>query len=278
MSSTLFSSETMRMVERLLAEVRCRLVPNAGPEASLARVLHDAVERGVTLETELRRLLAEHIIAAGLAEARTSSPAQLDVPYYKEEHILPSPEEEVNAADLSPPVGTANHSDAAVKARNAIGETAMIRWQPEGDPAEDRGRWICVETNRPFAATRWGATRWRSVEIRKHSNHPTDRQPVERSGGMPSNSPSVLAAIYAFLDACQKEARPPKAASVAGSLRRAFPELDISDADLADAIIREVSWAFIRNANAENFSAAVFERRGLDAWENEGGAIPETCS
>lgn len=103
----------------------------------------------------------------------------------------------------------------------------------------------------------------------------TEREPAERSGAMPSNSPRVLAAIHAFLDGCQKEAHPPETVGVAGSLRRAFPELDISDADLADALIREVSWAFISNADAESFLLAELERRGLDAWENEGGAIPE---
>lgn len=275
MSSALFTPENMRMIERLLAETGYGPQRDAGREASRARVLHDAVERGVTLETELRRLLAEQVKAAGGADARRS-PSKLDVAYHRQEHMLPSPEEEFDAAELSSPIGTANHNDTAVIARNAVGETAMIRWQPEGSPAGDRGRWICVETNRPFAATRWVPTTWSSVEIRMHSNHPTDLETVERSGAMPSNSPSVLVAIHAFLDACQKEARPPKPAGVAGSLRRAFPELDISDADLADAIIREVSWAFIGNADAESFSVAVLERRGLDAWENEGGAIPET--
>lgn len=100
----------------------------------------------------------------------------------------------------------------------------------------------------------------------------TDREPVERSGAMASNSPRVRAAIHAFLDGCQKEAHPPETVGVVGSLRRAFPELDISDADLADALIREVSWAFISNADAESFALAALERHGLDAWENEGGA------
>ena len=275
MSSALFTPETMRMIERLLSEVRCRPEPNAGREASLVRVLHDAVERGVTLETDLRRLLAEHV-KAGFVDARIASLGKFDVPYHRQEHMLPSPEEEFNAAELSFPIGTANHSDTVVIARNAVGETAMIRWQSGGALAGDRGHWTSVETNRPFAATRWVPTTWSALDIRKYSSRPTDWKTGERSGAIPSKSPSVLAAIHAFLDACQKEARPPKTAGVAGSLRRAFPELDISDADLADAIIREVSRAFISNADAEGSSAAVLEGRGLDAWENEGGAIPET--
>jgi hypothetical protein len=273
MSSALFTPENMRLIERLLAEVPCRFGPSAGREASSARVLHDAVERRATLETDLRRLVAEHV-KAWLADARISSPGKLDVPYHRQEHMLPSPEEEFNAAELSFPIGTANHSDTVMIARNAVGETAMIRWQSGGTQADDRGRWTSVETNRPFAATRWVPITWSAQDIRKHSSHPTDWKTGERTGTTPSKSPSVLAAIHAFLDACQKETRPLKTAGVAGSLRRAFPELDISDADLADAIIREVSWAFISSANA---SAAALERRGLDGWENEGGAIPETC-
>lgn len=276
MSSALFTPENMRMIERLLAEVGFRPESDAGRKASRTRVLHDAVEGGVTLETDLRRVLAEHVKAARLADARSSSPNPLDVPLHRQEHMLPSPEEEFNATALSSPMGTANHSDTVVIARNAVGETAMIRWQSEGMLAEDRGRWICVDTNRPFAATRWVPTAWSATEIRIHSSHPTDRDTVERSGAMPSSRPRVLAAIHAFLNACQKEAPPPKTAGVAGSLRRAFPELGISDADLADAIIREVSRAFIANADAGIFSAALLEMRALETWENEGGAIPLT--
>lgn len=275
MSSALLTPDNIRMINRLLAEVGCPK-RGAGREASRARLLHDAIEGGVILETDLRRLLAEHVKVAGIADARISSPSKHDVPYHRQEHMLPSPEEEFNVAELSFPIGTADHSDTVVIARNTVGETAMIRWQPEGLPAEERGRWVCIETNRPFAANRWVPTTWSAVEIRLHSSHPTDRETVDRSEAMPSTSPSVLAAIHAFLNACQKEARPPKTAGVAGSLRRAFPELDISDADLADAIIREVSWAFIRNADAGSFSPTLFEMRALETWENEGGAIPVT--
>lgn len=278
MSSAFPTPKHMNMIERLLAEVEgIRPERGAGQETIRARLLVSAIEGGMSLESDLRRLLAEHVRPVGWTDgSHALSHDKADVPYHRQEHMLPSPEEEYNAAELSSPIGTAEHSDTAVIARNTVGETALIRWQPDGPPAENRGRWVCLETNRPFAAARWVPTTWTAGEIRKHSSNPTDRRIAERSGATPSTSSGVLGAIHAFLSACQKEARPPKTAGVAGSLRRAFPELDISDADLADAIIREVARAFVSNADAEVFSAMVPEMSSLETWENEGGAIPVT--
>lgn len=53
----------------------------------------------------------------------------------------------------------------------------------------------------------------------------------------------VRAAIHAFLDACQREGRPVATSEALGAVRRVFPDLDISDSDLMDAITSEASTA-----------------------------------
>jgi hypothetical protein len=83
----------------------------------------------------------------------------------------------------------------------------------------------------------------------------------------------VRAAIGAFLNACQKEARPFATLEALGAIRRVFPDLDISDADLMDAITSEASIAgFDIRADADNLSTTP-KRNSLEEWDNEGGAI-----
>jgi len=53
----------------------------------------------------------------------------------------------------------------------------------------------------------------------------------------------VRAAIATFLNACQKEARPFAISQALGAVRSVFPDLDISDQDLVDAITSEASVA-----------------------------------
>jgi hypothetical protein len=52
----------------------------------------------------------------------------------------------------------------------------------------------------------------------------------------------VRAAIATFLNACQMEARPFAISEALGAVRRVFPDLDISDADLVDAIPARRRW------------------------------------
>jgi hypothetical protein len=59
----------------------------------------------------------------------------------------------------------------------------------------------------------------------------------------PILSAEVRAAIQAFLNACQEEATPFASIEAIGAVRRVFPGLDISDADLMDAITSEASAA-----------------------------------
>ena len=84
--------------------------------------------------------------------------------------------------------------------------------------------------------------------------------------------PEVRAAISAFLSACQKEARPLATSEALGAVRRAFPDLDISDPDLMDAIISEASMAGFDVDTPDPASAARM-RDSLEEWDNEGGAV-----
>ncbi|WEX89993.1 hypothetical protein PZN02_005335 [Sinorhizobium garamanticum] len=85
-------------------------------------------------------------------------------------------------------------------------------------------------------------------------------------------SPEVRAAISAFLSACQKEARPFATSEALGAVRRVFPDLDISDPDLMDAIISEASVAGFDVDTPDPASAARM-RDSLEEWDNEGGAV-----
>ncbi|OAP35275.1 hypothetical protein AU381_26465 [Sinorhizobium glycinis] len=85
-------------------------------------------------------------------------------------------------------------------------------------------------------------------------------------------SPEVRAAIGAFLSACQKEARPLATSEALGAVRRLFPDLDISDTHLADAIISEASLAGFHVVTPDHKSAAPM-RDSLEEWDNEGGAV-----
>ncbi|WP_373414757.1 hypothetical protein [Ensifer aridi] len=85
-------------------------------------------------------------------------------------------------------------------------------------------------------------------------------------------SPEVRAAISAFLSACQKEARPLATSEALGAVRRLFPDLDISDTYLVDAIISEASLAGFDVVTPDHKSAARM-RDSLEEWDNEGGAV-----
>ena len=88
-------------------------------------------------------------------------------------------------------------------------------------------------------------------------------------------SPEVRAAISVFLSACQKEARPFATTEALGAVRRVFPDLDISDTDLMDAIISEASLAGF-DVDIPDPQAAARMRDSLQEWDNEGGAIDKS--
>lgn len=83
----------------------------------------------------------------------------------------------------------------------------------------------------------------------------------------------VRAAIAAFLNECQNEARPFATSEALGAIRAIFPGLDISDAELEDAISSEAAVAgFDIDYDAPDGRATV-RRKALERWDNEGGAI-----
>ena len=85
--------------------------------------------------------------------------------------------------------------------------------------------------------------------------------------------PEVRAAIGAFLNECQKEAGPFAISEALGAIRRIFPDLDISDADLVDAITSEASHAGFDIEFDAPTSPETIKRRSHERWENEGEAI-----
>ncbi len=88
-----------------------------------------------------------------------------------------------------------------------------------------------------------------------------------------SISPEVRAAIAAFLNQCQNEARPFAATEALGAVRNIYPDLDISDCDLEDAISSEAATAGFDIDHDSRKGRAKVKRKALDRWENEGGAI-----
>ncbi|MGO4404422.1 hypothetical protein AB4Z10_09160 [Bosea sp. RAF48] len=131
MSSALLAPENLGMIERLLVELGYPPRRGAGQEASRARLLRDAVKGSVSLETDLRRLLAERVKPARRWR-RTYSPGKIGFPYGRQERMLPSPEEEFNVAGLSFPIGSTDHSDT-------VGGSEKCGWKNRDRVAMNNG-------------------------------------------------------------------------------------------------------------------------------------------
>ena len=86
----------------------------------------------------------------------------------------------------------------------------------------------------------------------------------------------VRAAITAFLNRCQSEATPFAGTEALGAIRTMFPELDISDGDLEDAISGEAANAGFDVGYQTRTGSARAKRKALERWDNEGGAIGKT--
>lgn len=85
-------------------------------------------------------------------------------------------------------------------------------------------------------------------------------------------SPEVRAAIAAFLGQCQTEARPFASEEAVGAIRRIFPGLGLTDADLLGAIGSEATVAGF-SVDGPVILPAATRQASLDRWDNEGGAI-----
>ena len=94
--------------------------------------------------------------------------------------------------------------------------------------------------------------------------------PVDATHHIP---PDVRAAIGTFLNECQKEARPFAISEALGAIRRIFPDLQISDGDLLDAITSEASTAGFDIDYDVPRKSETLKRKTLEEWDNEGGAI-----
>ena len=85
--------------------------------------------------------------------------------------------------------------------------------------------------------------------------------------------PDVRAAISAFLNECQKEAQPIALLEALAAIRRIFPDLEISDNDLVDAITSEASAAGLDIDSTIPVTSEKLTRESLGQWDDEGGAI-----
>ena len=88
----------------------------------------------------------------------------------------------------------------------------------------------------------------------------------------------VRAAIASFLNQCQSEAKPFAGTEALGAIRTMFPGLDISDADLDDAISSEAEKAGFDVGYDSPTGWARAKRKALQRWENEGGATGNTLN
>jgi hypothetical protein len=88
-------------------------------------------------------------------------------------------------------------------------------------------------------------------------------------------SPEVRAAISVFLNEAQKDTQPFTISDALTAVRRVFPDLEISDADLADAVASEASTAGLHILYDIDQSPEAGSR-SLERWDDEGGAIGMT--
>lgn len=86
----------------------------------------------------------------------------------------------------------------------------------------------------------------------------------------------VRAAIAAFLNECQNEARPLAAEQALGAIGAIFPNLNIPDEHLKDAILSEAAAADFDVK--EQDEPSVGNRNALERWDDEGGAIASVPS
>ncbi|WP_299938286.1 hypothetical protein [uncultured Nitratireductor sp.] len=100
-----------------------------------------------------------------------------------------------------------------------------------------------------------------------------DSTAMNKSRRAPHIPADVRAAISAFLSECQKNTRPFAVSEALDAVRRIFPELEVSDDGLLDAIASEASSAGFDTNFCIPAASETPKRIALERWDNEGGAI-----
>ncbi len=88
--------------------------------------------------------------------------------------------------------------------------------------------------------------------------------------------PEVRAAIHEFLDDTHGADGPFALSEAIEAVRRVFPDLDMPDDDLADAITSEASVVGFDIEYDEEAAPTAIKRKEIDRWDNEGGASGKT--
>lgn len=86
-------------------------------------------------------------------------------------------------------------------------------------------------------------------------------------------SPDVRAAISAFLNDSGGGDQKFDLSEAVDAVRRVFPGLEASDAELIDAITSEASTAGFDIHYEADGKPKALERKALQRWDNEGGSI-----
>lgn len=166
MSSTPLTSDELSLIERMLAKVRVGSPqPCSQFETAEVRLLIRALEDGIYRPSELRDPLCEQ--AASRADASSKHSSDDDGPLHRQEHMLPSPEEEFDVAPTIHPIGFAPHCSRYIIGKNAAGETALVYWRQTGSASQ--GDWVRQDTGEPFEAVDWVRTIWTELEVLEHS-------------------------------------------------------------------------------------------------------------
>jgi len=254
MSSTSLTTGDMKLIEQLLDAIYDAW-SQRGIDVGEARaeLFTRAYGSGPRIDTNFSRHLESH----------TGGVSRGDASYDRQEHMLPSPDEEFNAAVEVLPISRARHTDQLIIGRNFRGETALIRWITDGPPPRPNGHWARCDDNERFLATHWIPSTWVDEE-RKHSGRGAYNDVDSALLSRPLRS-----AIAAFLRLCQVEAGAVSAATAAGAIRRMFPEWEAAWVDLTTAIAEEA----VRRGFPIDDGVRSLISNSLENWENEGGAV-----
>lgn len=166
MSSTHLTSNELLLIEQMLAKARIgKPQPCSQFETAEVRLLIRALGNSIYRPSDLRDPHCEQ--ADSRAGASTRHSPEDDGPLHRQEHMLPSPEEEFDIATTIHPIGFAPHCSRYIIGKNAAGETALVYWKQTGPTSQ--GYWVRQETGEPFEAIDWVRTIWTELEVLKYA-------------------------------------------------------------------------------------------------------------